>query len=49
MVSVFGVEASVVYEIDAASDDVPGGESGTVWLAGAGGAEGMSVVTMVTI
>jgi len=32
-VSVFGVEASVVDEVDAASDDVAGGEGGSVGLA----------------
>ena len=49
VVSVFGIEASIVDEIDATSDDVSGGESGTVRLTSAGGAEGVTIIAMVTV
>ena len=49
MVTVFGVEASVVYEINAASDDISGSESGAIRLASAGRTKRMAVVTVVTV
>ena len=49
MMSVFGVETRVVYEIDAASDDVTRGEGGSVRLTRARGAEGVTVVAVVTV
>jgi len=48
-VSVLGVEAGVVDEVDAAANHVARGEGGPVWLAGAGGAEGVAIVAVVTV
>lgn len=47
--AVLGVEAGVVNEVDAAANHVARRERGSVRLAGAGGAEGVAVVSMVTV
>lgn len=47
--SVLGVEASVVYEVDAAADDVASGERRAVRLSGARGAERVTVVSVITV
>lgn len=47
--AVLGVEAGVVDEVDAAADHVARGERGSVGLPGAGRAEGVTVVSVVTI
>lgn len=49
MVSVLGVEAGVVDEVDAAADDVPGGEGGPVRLPGARRAERVPVVAVIPV
>lgn len=48
-VAVLGVEAGVVDEVDAAANHVARCECGSVWLTGAGGAEGVAVISVVTI
>lgn len=47
--AVLGVEAGVVDEVDAAANHVARRERGSVRLAGAGGAEGVAVVSVVTV
>lgn len=49
MVSIFSVEACVVYKVDATSDDVTSSEGGSVGLAGAGGTKRVTVVAVVTV
>ena len=49
MMSVFGVEASVIDEIDATADDVTRGESRSVRLPSTGRAKRMTVVTVITV
>lgn len=49
MMSVLSVEARVVYEVDAAADNVARGEGGPVGLPRAGRAERVSIVAMVTV
>lgn len=48
-VAVLGVEAGVVDEVHAAANHVARRERGSVRLAGAGGAEGVAVVSVVTV
>lgn len=47
MVSVLCVETSAVNQIDAAADNVAGGESGTVGLSVARRAERISVIAVI--
>lgn len=49
MVSVLGVEAGVVDEVDATADDVARGEGGAVRLARARRAERVPVVSVVAV
>ena len=49
MVPVLGVEAAVLDEVEAAADHVVGGEGRPVGLAGAGAAEAVPVVAVVTV
>lgn len=49
MVSIFSVEACVVDKVDAAADDVAGGEGRAVGLAGAGRAKRVAVVAVVSV
>lgn len=49
MVTVLGVEARVVHQIDATADDVTGGEGRSVRLPVTGRAERVAIVTVVTI
>lgn len=48
-VAILGVEAGAIDEVDAAADHISCGECGTIGLASPRGAEGMPIVTMVTI
>lgn len=48
-VAVLGVKAGVVDEVDAAANHVTRRERGSVRLAGAGGAEGVAVIAVVTV
>lgn len=47
--AILGVEAGVIDQVDTAADDVARGERGPVRLPRARGAEGVAVVTVVTI
>ena len=48
-VAILGVEASAVDEVDAAPNHISCRECGTIGLASPRGAEGMPIITMVTI
>lgn len=48
-VAILGVEASAIDEVDAAANHVSCSECGTIGLASPRGAEGMPIITMVTI
>lgn len=48
-VAILGVEASAVDEVDAAPNHISCSECGTIGLASPRGAEGMPIITMVTI
>ena len=47
--TILGVEAGVVYQVDAAPYHIPCGKRGAVWLASPRGTERVTVITMVTI
>ena len=47
--AILGVEASAVDEVDTAANHVSCSECGTIGLASPRGAEGMPIITMVTI
>jgi hypothetical protein len=49
VVSVLGVEAGVVDEVDAATDDVTGGERRPIRLPGARRAERVPIVAVVPV
>lgn len=48
-VAILGVEAGAVDEVDTAANHISCGKCGTIWLASPRGAEGMPIITMVTI
>lgn len=48
-VAILGVEAGAIDEVDTTADHIPCGECGTIGLACPRGAEGMSIIAMVTI
>lgn len=48
-VTILSVEAGAVDEVHAAANHISRGECGTIGLASTGGAEGMPIISMVTI
>lgn len=48
-VAILGVEAGAVDEVDTAANHVSCGECGTIGLTSSGGAEGMPIISMVTV
>lgn len=48
-VAILGVEAGAIDEVDAAANHISCGECRTIGLASPRGAEGMPIITMVTI
>ena len=49
MDSILSVEAGAVNEIEGAAHSVPGGEGRPVWLTGAGAAEAVTIVTVISV
>ena len=49
MDAILGVEAGPVYEIEGASHGVPSGECWPVWLPGAGAAEAVTIVPVISV
>ena len=49
VMTILSVEAGTVYEVDAAANDVTGGEGGPVSLAGTGAAEAVTIVAVVAV
>ena len=49
MDSILGVEAGTVDEIESAAHGVSSGECGAVWLAGAGAAEAVTIISVISV
>ena len=49
MDSILGVEAGPIDEIESAAHGVSSGECGAVWLAGAGAAEAVTIISVISV